>query len=1057
MPLVFASSANAQSEVQATDVLESFSTTGAVIEPLTPARIADTRFNQGIVGKMTASRTAQLKVTGVGGVPTVGVGSIVLNLTVTGASATSYVTAYPTGGAQPPTSNINFTAGQTTANTAILKVGAGGFVSLFNESGSTDLIVDVLGWVPEGVAFEPLNPARVADTRTGVGIVGAMSAKRTAALKVTGVGGVPETGVGSVVVNLTAAGASAASYITAYPAGGLQPATSNINFSAGQTTANMAILKVGTGGVLNFFNDAGSTQLIVDVLGWIPDTSPMRSLIPARIADTRGNLGISGAMGANRTAQLKVTGVGGVPAAGVGSVVINLTVTGPTASSYMTAYPAGGAQPPTSNINFAAGQTTANMAILKVGAGGLINLFNESGSAHLIVDILGYIPEGTTPATTALRNTKLVGTADVLGVIGDSNKGGEITLSNSSDVPAVGGYILLAVTRLVPGGAFGKVVSVSRSGANWIVSFIPAPLDEGVLVNTLNGASVGQAQVVDALGQSLEDPAITVQGYDENGALVSATQNQSLAKQVMTFTGWAITCSGGSSLGLKPFLEFTFSTVEVDAKSPDLRFWSYDPSASFHFLAQGSIRVGADLTASSSIDCHLSDAFTNSLKIRMPFAAGPIPIVATLSPQMNFAAAANLRATFAKNYNFLLGFDASTQTTPQIVKSVTAGAVEPISLSANVSASLEVGLRIEVLVAGVAGGFVDFGPGIKASGFANSSGQACWNLDGYFWLKVGLTLNLWVKNFKTTVFNDHIWDGRLGSGCLVNPTAPAAPTSTGTVINVAQPAGTTVSVGSDGQSGWIYIINGGSFPGSNIRNGPSLGNGIVKTLPNGTAVRILCRVAGDTVYGTNIWNKLEDGNFVHDSGVNTPVPTPVAICSTAPTTPPPTGGSSPYSVTAGSYGAANIRSSPALSAAIVRTAPNGEVLQLVCQTTGDFAYGINIWNRLADNTFVHDSAVNTPVPNPLPVCGGSPPPPPPTGVSYTVTAGSFGAANIRSAPSLSAAIVRTAPNGAVLQLVCQTTGDVAFGTNIWNRLANNTFVHDSAVNTPVPNPLPFCA
>ena len=167
------------------------------------------------------------------------------------------------------------------------------------------------------------------------------------------------------------------------------------------------------------------------------------------------------------------------------------------------------------------------------------------------------------------------------------------------------------------------------------------------------------------------------------------------------------------------------------------------------------------------------------------------------------------------------------------------------------------------------------------------------------------------------------------------------------------------------------------------------------------------------------------------------------------------GGSSPYSVTAGSYGAANIRSAPALSATIVRTAPNGEVLQLVCQTTGDFAYGINIWNRLADNTFVHDSAVNTPVPNPLPVCGGSPPPPP-VGITAVVVGYGY-PLNIRADATTATAVIGTAADGSTIPLECWKRGMAIAGPNgtgsydLWHRtLVNGVrgFVTDAYLNTP---------
>ena len=96
---------------------------------------------------------------------------------------------------------------------------ADGRISVFNSAGSTHLIVDVFGWLPIGVGFTGLNPARILDTRSGVGLASPVGAASTLSLDVTGVGGVPSTGVGAVVLNLTATQASEATFVTVWPSG----------------------------------------------------------------------------------------------------------------------------------------------------------------------------------------------------------------------------------------------------------------------------------------------------------------------------------------------------------------------------------------------------------------------------------------------------------------------------------------------------------------------------------------------------------------------------------------------------------------------------------------------------------------------------------------------------------------------------------------------------------------------------------------------------------------------------------------------------------------------
>lgn len=107
----------------------------------------------------------ELVVTGRGGVPSSGVGAVALNVTVTNPTAPSYLTVWPTGAPRPNASNLNYSPGQTVPNMVIAKVGTGGRISLYNYAGTTDVIVDVLGWFPEGTSFTGLTPARLLDTR----------------------------------------------------------------------------------------------------------------------------------------------------------------------------------------------------------------------------------------------------------------------------------------------------------------------------------------------------------------------------------------------------------------------------------------------------------------------------------------------------------------------------------------------------------------------------------------------------------------------------------------------------------------------------------------------------------------------------------------------------------------------------------------------------------------------------------------------------------------------------------------------------------------------------
>ena len=379
---------------------------------LVPARLLDTRPGGATIdgqfaggGEVGATSTVNLTVLGRGGVPTSGVGAVAINVTVAAPTSGSFLTVYPRGSSLPTASNLNFSAGQTAANMAIVPVGTDGQISLYNYAGRTHLLVDVLGWFAQGAGYTGFSPARLLDTRAGGATVdgqfagqGRVGAGSVLNLTVLGRGGVPASGVGVVAINLTEVEPTANSFMTVYPEGSARPNASNLNFSAGQTIANMVIVPVGASGQISLYNYTGQTDLLVDVLGWFASGAGYNGSSPARLLDTRvggatvdGQFAGSGAVGPVSVLNLTVLGRGGVPASGVGAVAINLTASQPCASSFITAYPSGTLRPNASNLNFGAGQTVANMVIVPVGSNGQISLYNEAGETHLIVDVLGWI------------------------------------------------------------------------------------------------------------------------------------------------------------------------------------------------------------------------------------------------------------------------------------------------------------------------------------------------------------------------------------------------------------------------------------------------------------------------------------------------------------------------------------------------------------------------------------------------------------------------------------------------------------------------------------------
>lgn len=121
-------------------------------------------------------------------------------------------------------------------------------------------------------------------------------------------------------------------------------------------------------------------------------TGNLTALTPFRACDTRqaGANCPQGKVGPGGEIAVQLAGVGGVIAAGVKAVTVNVTAAAPTLASYLTVWPDGTAKPTASAVNFAAGQTIANMVTVKLGTNGKLRIANATGLVHVIVDIAGF-------------------------------------------------------------------------------------------------------------------------------------------------------------------------------------------------------------------------------------------------------------------------------------------------------------------------------------------------------------------------------------------------------------------------------------------------------------------------------------------------------------------------------------------------------------------------------------------------------------------------------------------------------------------------------------------
>jgi hypothetical protein len=340
-----------------------------------------------------AGETWRFTIAGKFGIPLEAV-AVAINLTSVDATAPTFVTVSPSGERRPFASNLNPVPGAAIPNLVLARVGAGGSIDLFNNSGSVHLVGDVVGWfVPDGdVGLTALAPARLLDTRDGTGgTLGAIGPGQTIELQVTGRGGVSDDCV-AVALNVTATEPTAASYLTVWPSGQDQPLASSVNMARGQTVPNMVLAKVGAGGRVSIYNHSGTSHVVVDVLGCFGAgvSSRFVSLSPARVLDTRDGTGAPKAPLGRGALPLALAGRGGVPTSGASAVLLNVTAVTPTAGTFVTVFPTDVERPVASNLNAVAGQVVPNMVIARLGADGAAAIYNNSGTVDLVADVMGY-------------------------------------------------------------------------------------------------------------------------------------------------------------------------------------------------------------------------------------------------------------------------------------------------------------------------------------------------------------------------------------------------------------------------------------------------------------------------------------------------------------------------------------------------------------------------------------------------------------------------------------------------------------------------------------------
>jgi hypothetical protein len=299
-------------------------------------------------------------------------------------------------------------------------------------------------------------------------------------------------GLLAVVLNITASQATVATSVQLVVN---QQVVQTIPVAPGQVDSNLAVIAIpATLQQAAVKVTAGRAHVELDFVGYttgpklFKDHSGMlRTLRPAALFDAP--------VAANSTTKVPVLGQAGIPAANVAEVLVNVTVSNPAAAGSLalepSALPAWLPPPANVNLGFAAGQTTANRAIVAVGSDGAIAVLDRGSAAGVRVEVMGWFTSAADPTALgafygAAGPARLVDTAAHGGPVA---AGTAITFAvrgqggapdNSALAPATSA--ILAITAVAPAGAG----AISFAGAS-VVDYAAGQTVSGEIISPLAG------------------------------------------------------------------------------------------------------------------------------------------------------------------------------------------------------------------------------------------------------------------------------------------------------------------------------------------------------------------------------------------------------------------------------------------------------------------------------------------------------------------------------------------------------------------------------------------
>jgi Fibronectin type III domain len=375
---------------------------GDTYHPIQTVRLLDTRYGNGLSGKLIAGQPATFQVAGRTRVP-LGATAVTADATVVNATSAGsiYIGASPV--ADPPTSSMTFNRCDTTGYGVTVSLSPTGTLSLtyIAPIGTADLVIDVTGYFTADTAGDTYHalksPARLLDTRYGNGLSSKLKANAPRTFAVVGRGGVP-TNAKAVTGNLTVVNSTHSGAVYLGPDAILKPSSSTINFARKQIRGNsLTVALSGKGTVSATFMAANgnTTDLVFDVTGYYTaDTTgaTFMPISPVRLLDTRVGNGLESAVAANSPDSIQITGRGGIPSSASG-IAGTLSAVNQTSSYAVFVGPIPTPKPATSALNFQKTDLNANGVTVALDTSGMLSVTFMSAAGNktdMTLDVTGY-------------------------------------------------------------------------------------------------------------------------------------------------------------------------------------------------------------------------------------------------------------------------------------------------------------------------------------------------------------------------------------------------------------------------------------------------------------------------------------------------------------------------------------------------------------------------------------------------------------------------------------------------------------------------------------------